>query len=108
MDLALFAGFLTATVLLYSWAYGVFHNTNPNAVNAGRSETKASAVSIAITGLLTAALAFGISAAVHIDAAIADLNTPYLAEIVICAALLFLLPKRLMARARVGHGSPAG
>lgn len=108
MTLALFAGFLTATVLFYTWSYGSLRNTDQNLNEDAWGEAKASAASIVVTTLFTATSALAIAAAVEIDTTIADLNVETIGVIAICAALLWFLPRRLLTRnAGANHDAPS-
>lgn len=108
MNLALCAGFLTATVLLYSWAYGAFRNENSSLKSSSMNETLAVSVCVALTGLLALTIAFGIASAIAFKATLAEMNAVYLAAIAVCIAMCVLLPRRIRSHASAGHDNPTG
>lgn len=108
MNLAIGAGLLTATVLLYSWAYGVFRNEKSSFRLTKTGETVAVATCVTLTGLIALTLAFVLSAGIQYRETIAELTAVHLGVIAVSAALCWFLPRRIMAQTRAGNDSPDG
>ncbi len=108
MNLALGVGFLTATVLLYSWTYGTYRTTNPIPESTAVNEFMVVSLSVIMTGLFALTCAFVIAAALQFDATVAELDAVYGTVVAVCAALCWFLPSRIIAYARSGQKTPGG
>lgn len=108
MNLALGAGFLTVTVLLFSWAYGTFRTANPIPESTNVNEFVVVTLSVILTGLFAMTCAFAVATALEFTATMAELDAVYISVIAVCAALCWFLPNRIIAYARSGQKSPTG
>lgn len=108
MDLAIGAGFLAASVLLFSWAYAAFRNENSTFKGIRNSDTIAVGVSVTLTGLIALTLAFFISAGIRFEHTLAEMNALYLGIIAVSAAMCWFLPRHIRGRMRSGNDHPTG
>ncbi|WP_425406120.1 hypothetical protein [Hwanghaeella sp.] len=108
MNLAISAGFLTATVLLYSWARLAFNSENSTFKQSSMAETIAVATCVALTGLIALTLAFAITAGIGFKQTIADLTLVHLGAIAICAVICWFVPRLISKRAHAASDNPTG
>lgn len=89
------AGLLTATVLLFSWAYGVYRRPDPAAWT--QSEAIAMAISVVMTAGLAFAIANLVTYAADLGMILSELQPSDFAVIGMGTAFLAYLARRLTA-----------